>query len=719
VNAPAPDIRSASFEATLRPARAVYLVDATPSAGRTGVRRAIQEASTRWGGACEPIVLIGEYGAVDERDRTMVELSRADGAVNVNLPAERADTAAKTLGLGLVPLAGIDRYGITIGTCNPGAVGDLRTVDGSNGFVIASRDGKLWEAAAAGDLTSEHEASISPHLLAVRRPAVGNDEIGRAQIWPQIHTLAERTLLYFGENRAELNPNARPTVVWVTRDDDVCDCVEFWNLRALRAMRFGPTPMHLLPEDEIEHWVGFDRPLFAALRRPNDFEPDVVLVSRSVPEDDMAAFAARLGLVAAQTEPGSRPAPSGQPATRTEPFTYTIASDLLHWFSFQRSYGYTTSVIATVYDGQTTLEFDSPVPFTRAGRTLLAVDGPALAGLPRRTPVAGLVKQGGIWRDNGLQITTHAQATYRLELAVPSLAVAIRALLDEATTRWALSDKGAVGAGLLEDTDIESLLEPNVFEMLRALTTPRNKHMAVELAKTLGKGIGDLTDVEQKLAERWSGRAERQFRSATTVPASGLMMPDRLEALERLASIGWAERGLQLTCPACRLASFLPLSEQQTRGQGRCPGCGTAASYKLGESSAEIAYRLDSRIDRAADQGVLAHLLTIAALRRRYTNLHLLPGVDVWFPGETQKKEIDLYGICDSKIAAGEVKQSAEDFTESQVRGDVDKTAQLGADIHIMASPGEIPHSARTLVEQLCAQRELELVLLQTADLRP
>jgi hypothetical protein len=34
-------------------------VDATPGADRTGVRRAIQEASTRWDGACELIVPFG------------------------------------------------------------------------------------------------------------------------------------------------------------------------------------------------------------------------------------------------------------------------------------------------------------------------------------------------------------------------------------------------------------------------------------------------------------------------------------------------------------------------------------------------------------------------------------------------------------------------------------------------------------------------------------
>lgn len=719
MNDSARHIRSASFEVTFRPARAVYLVDAARDGGRAGVRRAFQEASTRWGGACELIVLVGEAGAIDERDRSMVELSRADGAVNIDLPSDLAQQAADAFGLPVIPLSGIDSYGGTLDTCNPGAVGEFRTVDTSNGFVVACRDGKLWEAAAAGDLTEEHEQALAPHMLSVHRPAYSNDEVGRAQLGPRPRTLTERTLFYFGENWAEINPSLRPTVIYVVRDDAVRDCVEFWNLRALRPIRLGAMPMMLLPEDEVEHWTGFDKQVTAALRRPNDYEPDVVLVSRSVPAQDLAAFAARFNLVANSVTPGARPAPAGQPAMRPEPYTYTIVDDLLGWVSFKRRYGYSTSVLATVYDGACALEFPSPVPFTMAGMTLLAVGGPGMAGLPRLPAVAELVKKGGAWRDNGLQITTMTQPTYRHEITVPSLAGAGRALLDEATSRWQLSDKGAVGAGLLDTVDISVLREPNVFAMLRALTTPRNKRMAAELAEALGKDVVGLTEVEFALTERWSGRAERQFRSATTVHAEGLKALERLAALDRLAEVGWAERGLQIDCGVCHLNSFLALNEDQVRGPAVCPGCRSVGVYTRGTTSLEIAYRLDSRIDDAMGQGIVAHLLTIAALRERSAALYLLPGVDVWFPGETEKKELDLYGILDGKVAAGEVKQTATDFDDEQVRGDVEKTARVGADIHIMAAPGQIPSDSLALAEQLCAQAKLELLPLQAPELLP
>jgi hypothetical protein len=161
------------------------------------------------------------------------------------------------------------------------------------------------------------------------------------------------------------------------------------------------------------------------------------------------------------------------------------------------------------------------------------------------------------------------------------------------------------------------------------------------------------------------------------------------------------------------------LSDQHAHGQARCPGCGSAASYTRGNTSVEIAYRLDSLIDRAVDQGVLAHLLAIAALRTKYAEVHLLPGVDVWFPGETEKKELDLFGICDGKVAKGEVKQSAADFDEAQVRGDVEKSARAASDIHIMAAPCEIASDIIDLADQLCADAGLGLIILDRDDLRP
>ena len=44
-------------------------------------------------------------------------------------------------------------------------------------------------------------------------------------------------------------------MVWMTRRDNLRDCVFFWNLRALRSLRFFVrTPMLLLPQGLQVDW---------------------------------------------------------------------------------------------------------------------------------------------------------------------------------------------------------------------------------------------------------------------------------------------------------------------------------------------------------------------------------------------------------------------------------------------------------------------------------
>lgn len=68
--------------------------------------------------------------------------------------------------------------------------------------------------------------------------------------------------------------------------------------------------------------------------------------------------------------------------------------------------------------------------------------------------------------------------------------------------------------------------------------------------------------------------------------------------------------------------------------------------------------------------------------------------------------------------AAGEVKQPAADFDPKQVRGDIEKCARTGADIHIMVTPGQISASSLDLAHRLRTQAGLELMVLQRTGLR-
>ena len=99
-----------AVRAAVLPARAVYLV---ADGSTDGMRRAVREACTRWGGMTEPIIPVKPGGDVDPWWQQVAQLARADGAVNVDADPEDAAVAARRLGLDLVPLADIDLTGLT------------------------------------------------------------------------------------------------------------------------------------------------------------------------------------------------------------------------------------------------------------------------------------------------------------------------------------------------------------------------------------------------------------------------------------------------------------------------------------------------------------------------------------------------------------------------------------------------------------------------------
>ena len=142
------------------------------------------------------------------------------------------------------------------------------------------------------------------------------------------------------------------------------------------------------------------------------------------------------------------------------------------------------------------------------------------------------------------------------------------ALLGEATTRHQLSVKGKPGMAWLDRTDISPLLEPRVFSAIRELTTPRIRRLTRELQKLRGEGAVD-EDIAQ-IAARWGGRMERSYKSVEQL--EHVPKETGAHVLERLCDVGWAERGLRLTCSLCGLHSFVPLPH--TSGRAICPGCG-------------------------------------------------------------------------------------------------------------------------------------------------
>ncbi|MGW3131359.1 hypothetical protein [Streptomyces sp. NPDC001123] len=704
--------QSALFKVTVRPARAAYLI---AEGSRNGFRRAVQEATSRWGGQTEPIIPVREDGTIASDHRRIIEIAHVDGVVNVDAPADHAKSLAASFAMHLTPIEHIDEWGVTKCTSHPADLRLPTTVDGSNGYVIAPEGAPLWQVAAAGDLTAEAEKAFHNAEMAVRRTRFEN-EIGESQVWG--HTLLAATTAWMNESFARPAPMDSPTtILLVSEADDLDGCVVFWNLRALRSVGLhGVFPMYLLPVD-ITNWTTWPRILTSALQRPDQFSPDVLITSASVEAEALHAFAQSMGLQLSEEEQVRRSMTFGKEVSkRAAPFTYLLGFPI-GYVAFERRYGMTEFVDVPVTGEKTALRFTSPVPTKLAygGLSLVSISDGPIDALPKREPVAKLVAENAEWHDGAIQLPDRLRQNWRIELRIPTLAAAYETVLGELTTSHPLSDKGAIGAGLLDEAATYALGEPNIFETIRQLTTPRGEDIAKKLQKLFGKDQ-PLTEEQRAFAEEFGGRSERVFKSAERLGYGSFEVAQT--ALERLAGIGWAERGFQTACSDCKIKSFVPFSQETARGIAHCPVCGVSTDYtrESGPRGLVVHYRLDGRVDFANDSGVIAHLMVLGALSRRYSHTFLKPGVDLFFADGTQG-EADILGICDGKLVSGEVKMSGRSFTENQLSKDMDIARRLRSDLYVMAATSPIEGEAKQRAKDRCEELGVELVVLERDDL--
>lgn len=684
---------------TAVPARAGYLVRQGDAAG---LRRAVQEASSRWGGMTEPIIPVRAGGSVEALWRQVVTIADIEGLVDVGV-GDDAVTAAGSLALPLVPLKDIDHYGSTKWTTHPAGIDGYFTDPPPT---IATAAAPLWEVVAAGDVAPEHVEPLARDGIGFYRPYT-SDGVARAVLSGQ--TLLDRTLPGLCEHMTSQDAGPIPTIVWVTPENGVRDCLMFWNLRALRPLRFPRSPIVLLPRHGVEHWVQFADQFAAVLRRPDEFSPDAVFTSLRVSPGDQDTIAGLLGLV-----PSEEPIRSGHrwlADLREAPFTYRTNVDPWPWFVFEREYGEVVNVETHLVDARATIRV-SPAAALTSGYTLLRLACSAFDGLPRRPSIAEKVRTNTTWHKQWLQVATDGRREYQFDIAIPTLDECVRTMLGLRTRRYSVSDKGRAASAVMEGVDLSRLLQAGLTEVVSELTTPRAKELARELRRQREAGLPE--DEVLELASRWGGRHERRHLPVTKIqfgtPRHAVLV------LEELCRLGWAERGVQCDCDRCGIRSFVPV--EFAAGPPRCPGCRAEAAYAAADAGVEIHYRLNSFIDRASDQGIMPHLLAVAALQQRSTHTHLLPGCDVEFH-DGQTCEIDIVGVYDGRVVSGEIKTSEAEFTVEQLRWDTDKSHRLGADFHLLATPATLSPEVRALAESETKRAGLELLVLDRSALRP
>jgi hypothetical protein len=548
------------------PARVAYLIS---DGSATGLRQAVHAASSRWGGAAEPVIPITEDGTIRPLFKQIVELAGVEEAINVDLPEDVASRAAAELGLGVVPVSWMGHGGESAFTSPRSAVASPD--DGGLEPVMGAPACALWEAVAVGRQATEALA-IAKLFGFTPVPAASGADVALAQI--QERMLLDTTVKQFGEFHAVNIPGAHSTVIWVADPDDVAELVLYWNLRAMRSFRFERCPMLLLPSTGIEDWNDIAQALGSGpLARPGEFAPDVLLVSLHVEGERLHQIGAALGL-----EPSHEEVSSGHKypvELRTEPFTYTTEVNPWHWYVFGRRYGLDRRFEMHVFAGRTDVRIASPVKFRHFGSTLVRLSGPPFDGLPCRNSIAARILRSSEWRGEAFQIRTVATAEYQLALDIPSLAESAAQVLADSTVVHQPFEKGRLAAAFESKAPLSLLLQPHVRDALAALATPRAAELTRQLEQAQSDGAGQHALLE--IAATWGGRSERRYRRS--IELESLPNTAAIRIAEQLCALGLAERGLETRCTGCGMSGFVPIAT--VTGRAVCAACGAATAYTI------------------------------------------------------------------------------------------------------------------------------------------
>lgn len=581
-------------------------------------------------------------------------------------------------------------------------------------FVAPPSEGQLWAAAAVGALTPQHYDSLikigGSNVVQIPQP----DQLARAQLRGQ--TLIGQTASQFAVSQAGSNfIGERPMVIVLTDGKSFTDCIYFWNLRALIPLGLLDWPMAILPAGDLPNWLNIDQLVQAAFARSGAFAPDVLFISSSLAEADVHEAAAVLGLTRSESDK-IKVGLTFPARTRVPPYTYKMGGDIRFLFAEDRQYGVGVDADVHLFRGQLSpVTFRNPVSFeSEIAHGLLRLSGGPLSRLPRRASTARLIRDDARWVRDGVEINVQLRKEYRLTLGIPTLEEATYAALGDVVGGQELSDKGRIGEALRRGLDLTKLLQAGVYEAIISLTTPRSKELLRELKRAGGVEVPEGRLIE--IAASWGGRSERRYRTASQVASE--IGDSGQRALESLCSIGWAERGFEVNCSLCGVRSFVPLLA--TTDMARCPGCGTENTYTVASSGDTLAvqYRLNALVDRAADQGVIPHLLVEAAICGTAERGFLIPGLNVVFR-DGGKNEVDVFGVLDSRMLSGEVKTKASEFNDGQISRDIEVSRRLGVDLHLIGCIQPIPDATRSAVETLCLEAGLEMMVCDGPILRP
>lgn len=668
----------------VRPTRVAYLIGARSSAG---ARAAIEEACTRWGGAAEPILNVLKGVGLDDWQRQLVKLAGVEGIVNVDLDETTVDVVAKQTGMTVTPLSKIDKRGEGRFTSHPAV---LRHAGPTPMAAQASDD--LWKVAALGIFRS---AAFESETQRAEFPVIdAKSPIDAAIAQLQHATLADRTMAEFGclSTSGAISPT--PGLCIISGLNDIRACLWFWNMRALQPRRFTDAPIILLPRKLRDTDRRLREVLQKQLSRSEELSHDLLVEKLWCTPENARTVMGELGLT--EEEGDVRCSTKWPPpAPRSAPFVYRTYNDLRTFVACERTYGEQSSERGAIYQPQTAFSLVSPVESRGGGgRATVVLANEYFRRLPKSKAVADFIWKHAVWEGDALKVRSRIQSAYGITLKVPTVAEAVTKTLSASTKSYELSDKGRIANRIPQIPGEHLDLDETAIACIGELATPRSKSLLKEIKNT---GAQLTNDQLNELARDWGGRSGRRFAQGRHLPK------DSRQRLEPLAKAGWAERGLVSVCDLCLERTFVHLKDSTF--DATCPACGAKGRNYTGDPVPEIHYRLNALIDRAFDQGVIAHLFIAQQLLTEDPDSFFLLGIDV----ETRSgpAEVDLYGCFQGRVVVGEIKTSPADFTAEQVKRDVEVAASLNA-TYLIGSIHKIPDETKQMAGTTAAAAGLD-----------
>ncbi|MGZ6583155.1 MAG: hypothetical protein ACXVHX_02250 [Solirubrobacteraceae bacterium] len=674
------------------PSTAAYLV---PAQDQIEFERAVALASSRWGGAVEPILAVNSAGELTTSARGLLDRLDVAGLVDVGCGKDVAAGIAIDCQLPWSTPDGLTHVSDPLWT-QTWRVG-LRPTGGE---AASQPDAPLWEKVAAG-VTDIPCVGAAPT----------EDWAGRAAISGL--TILDTGLAELGECAGPAPVNG-PLLIWITEPNSLEDAWDFWNTRVLRPLSRAQAPMVLLPRNAFDDWIDIDNALRDLVRRSrNGTSPDVVFISSTTPETTLAKIATNLGFVphAGTTMHMTRGLP--RMVEPGGPVTYMTNINPDTWLGRPRTVGIEETFRVQVFREDTalpTFPSDLSTIAERGAYVRFRFTGGFIDQLPRRPNIAKAVHSTARWTGALLETRCMTGPALTLPINAPSRQDVLDLITGEAPADLALSDKGRLARGLLDAQDASILSDRITLEAITALTTKRPGGWRKTAEELLA--LTDDQDAAAHLLEQLAGlggRLNRSYRSARTLSVTG-EAKEKVAVLERLSSAGWAERGAEVRCSRCPVSYFVPLG--LLGGRVTCPGCNAGAALTTTNAGVEVFYRLDAFADHCCDQGVVAHVAVDQVLTRDepFSALHL--GLDLNGPtGPTD--EVDIFGFIGTDVVAGEVKTKANDFTTAQLERDIRLSARLRADVHVMACLQSLKHATVEMAAAICGNVGLRLVVVQ------